>query len=389
MTALLGTAVLSPTVALLSNSLFGQLMNFYLMPFYIYTIYRYREKNKPISLVLHLIVLGCVVQFNIGVGALMTFLSVLLLLITILSKRLYIHLPFLLVLPVMLLNFILFDFRHNFSMTKALLGLGRKSEFIIPIQEWLMNRFYYMTSLQIFGNISVFITLAVFLTVILLTTRSIRKYKNNNLIYIVIYYYFGYLLLTYFNKGIILIDHIIHLIPIVVIWLLYLRNSSNKYFITALLVLSIYVNFISIKGISTLRGQKLTGTSPDSWISLSEVASEVVRKGKQKTFGYYVYSPDSFAYQQRYAMLYSFKSAKVNALEYSKQPTTFVIIAPPPADNPYMKHEWWIKNKAKISSQPVNKKAFQSGYLIEEYALSDKERKIPHVPDIELGIHFR
>lgn len=389
MTALLGTAALSPTVALLSNSLFGQLMNFYLMPFFIYTIFRYKEKKRITYLVLHLLILGCVVQFNIGSGALMTFLSITLLLVFILKNKLYTHLPFLLVLPVMLINFVLFDIRHDFTMTKALMGLGRKSEFIIPINEWITNRINHMISFENYSNLSIFIILTIFIIVILLTIITIHNNKKNSLIAIIIFYYFGYLLLSFFNKGIILIDHIVHLTPIAIMWMLYLKNSTNKYTITAFLLLSIYINFNSVKGLANLRGQELNGTSPDSWISLKEVGNEVITSGKNKTFGFYVYSPDSFAYQQRYAMLYLFNKAGVEALEYSKQKSTFIIIAPPPADNPYMTHQWWIKNKVRINSPPIRVKMFTSGYKIEEYNLSNKERTIPHVTDIELGIHFR
>jgi len=59
-------------------------------------------------------------------------------------------------------------------------------------------------------------------------------------------------------------------------------------------------------------------------------AQEVIKLQDGKEFGYFVYAPDAFAYQPRYAMIYNFKVAKAHAFEYTKKATTYVIAAPPP-----------------------------------------------------------
>ena len=106
-------------------------------------------------------------------------------------------------------------------------------------------------------------------------------------------------------------------------------------------------------------------------------------------FGYFVFSPDSYAYQQRYAMIYSFKSLHAKAFEYVKKPTTYVIASPPPTNDPYMTHVWWRINEVKISSPPVLTKKFPGGYTIEKFNLSPQEQKVPFDPTIQLGISFR
>jgi len=77
----------------------------------------------------------------------------------------------------------------------------------------------------------------------------------------------------------------------------------------------------------------------DSWVSLNAVAQSIITEQKGSVFGYYVYSPDSFAYQQRYAMIYAFHAAHAQAFEYVKKPTTYVVASPPPAGQPFMSQE--------------------------------------------------
>ena len=78
-----------------------------------------------------------------------------------------------------------------------------------------------------------------------------------------------------------------------------------------------------------------------------------------------------------------------DAFEYIKKPTTYVIAAPPPADNPYMTTLWWIRNEAKISNESAKTEKFPSGFTIEKFNLTPEEQKIQHDKNIELGIHFR
>ena len=68
---------------------------------------------------------------------------------------------------------------------------------------------------------------------------------------------------------------------------------------------------------------------------------------------------------------------------------TYVIAAPPPPNNPYMLHEWWVKNEANIASQPIEVKKFPSGFTMEKFLLTEKEQQVPYDKNIELGIHFR
>jgi len=47
----------------------------------------------------------------------------------------------------------------------------------------------------------------------------IKKSKQKNLFLLLLFYYYGYMILSYFNKGIMLVDYVYLLVPLSVIWL--------------------------------------------------------------------------------------------------------------------------------------------------------------------------
>ncbi|MBI5044716.1 MAG: hypothetical protein HZC02_02215 [Candidatus Levybacteria bacterium] len=387
--ALIGIVLLAIISLQMTNSLFGQLMSFYLMPAFVFTLYRYFQTKNVRYVVFHLLILGCIIQFNVGVGGLVAVLTIILIGGFIYRHSLWKHIFSLVVLPFSLVNFVIFETKHNFSMTKALVEMGGSSKFIIPVHAWVFNRIENTISLQLLPNLHQGLKIGIFAAVIFLSILELRKKEKNSLLLIIVFFYFGYILLTYFNKGIILVDHIVLLSPIALMWLLTLTKGTYKFLSAFILFVIVGVNFFTTRNQVMYAIHNQLGKSQDSWLALKEVAMTVVDEQDGKNFGYYVYSPDSFAYQQRYAMLYYFRKTNASASEYVKKPETYIIISAPPPDNRYMTHEWWVKNKANITSTPKEKRIFQSGYKIEKYFLDKNEQKIPHNPDIELGIHFR
>lgn len=388
--ALLAIALLSVDFVSLSNIVFAQGAGFYFMPFFLFTIYMYLKSRKAYFLALHFITVGIFIQLNIGVGGLFAILSIALSSLFIIKNKLWKHFLSLIFLPIVCSNFIIFDIRHGFNITKALLNLGSSSKFIVPFNAWIQNRINNIISMQFFSDSSNTLRLITFLLIMFFTFLEIKnKSKQKNFFLLLIFYYFGYMILSYFNKGMMLIDYIYLLIPLSVIWLSALIKGRYKIIFIPLILLIIYLNFNYANSYILSHQQSFMGKSSDSWISLKTVAQYVINEQKGKEFGYFVYSPDSFAYQQRYAMIYSFRNAGSKDFEYIKKPNTYVIASPPPGDNPYMKEDWWIKNEARISVLPVHKKYLPGGYIVEKFNLSSDEQEVAHDPNIELGLHFR
>lgn len=117
--------------------------------------------------------------------------------------------------------------------------------------------------------------------------------------------------------------------------------------------------------------------------------SEKVFRGPEQELGYFIYMPDSLAYQPKYAVAYAAKHTKQNVSYFQKKPITYLVIAPPPPDKIGMTDSWWRINQARIGAKAEKVINFPNGYKIEKYNLSVDEQKIPYDPAIDTGIHFR
>lgn len=374
------------------NSVFSPEAMFFVMPFFIYTIYMYLESKKLKYLVFHLISVGIFTQLNIGVGLLFIFMSSIFSLFIIFKNKLFKHLAAFFALPLVLSTFILFDIKHGFTMAKALLATGNSSRFFVTIHEWFQDRIGNLISIQLLSDttgVLLFVDL-VFVILVIATILQIKqnsKFKNAYIIFC--FYYFGYMALSYFNKGIMLYHYIHLLIPLTTIWLVSFLGGTYKKVFAVVIIIVFLLNLNFAKNWVSDTQRNIVGKSPDSWTSLKTVADSIINEQKGKEFGYFVFSPDSFAYQQRYAMIYEFKANNAKAFEYVKKSITYIIASPPPTNDPYMTNIWWDKNEVKIINEPVEIKTFPSGYKTEKFNLSDKEQKVPFDPTIQLGISFR
>lgn len=388
--SLLGISLLSTYLVPHINSVFHAEVNFFLIPFFLYTIHRYLQTKEAKYLAFHIIILTAFFHLNIGVGILFIMLSGILILAFIAKNRLWKHFVAFIILPIGVSNFIAFDFRHGFGMAKALFNLGGNSAFLVPVNEWVNDRLRNTVSLQLLAKNIEPLSVLIFVLVIIFTLIHIKKNtKQKPFLLLILFYYFGYMLLSYFNKGVILYHYIYLLVPITMIWLIALSKGVSRLVFIPVILLVLFLNFNFTNGYIDDMKNNFIGKKLDSWTSLKKIAQTVIEKQKGKEFGYFVYSPDAYAYQQRYAMLYSFKAAHIKAFEYGKKSTTYVIASPPPENNPYMGHQWWIENKANIKAKPVEVKSFTSGYILQKFELSLDEQKIPHDPNIELGLNFR
>ena len=379
-------------MALHIDGVFHAEATFFFMPMFFFTICMYIQSKKVLYLALHLLALAIFIQLEVGIGIQFLMLSTPLVIWFICKHKLWNHLFIFSLIPVFLSNFIIFDLRHNLLMTKAVLSTGNSLHFFIPFKSWLENRVNNTVSLQLTANgINTLLTYVVFVLVITMTILLIKnksKYKHIYLLFL--FYYFGYMCLSFFNKGVILFHYIYLLIPLTTLWFVsFLANKNKILFLPFIgIVFFLNLNYVTVH-INNKLQESVRGESPDSWKALSVVAKSVIDWQKGKEFGYFVFSPDALAYQPRYAMIYNFKKAGIRALEYTKEPVTYIIAAPPPANNPYMTHVWWRKVPVKISSEPIATKKFPNGFIVEKFILSQEEQRIPHDKAIELGIHFR
>ncbi len=396
------------------NGVFHAEATFFFMPVFFFTICMYIKSKKALYLAFHLLSLAILIQLEVGVGMQLFILSTIVIIWFIIRNKLWKHLLTFLLIPVFLVNFIIFDMRHDFRMAQAIISTGKSSHFFIPFSSWLENRINNTISLQLFEyNGNNLFTLAIFVLVLVLTVLQIKTSKKYRHVYsLFLFYYFGYMVMSFVNKGVLLFHYMYLVVPLTTMWLVSFldttyelkmfgdRKPKSKYMqwclrnankiIIVPLVAYLYIN--NLQGAQTYIDAKknnFIGKNYNSWTALSSVAKEVITLQNGKEFGYYVYAPDAYAYQPRYAMMYNFNAAHAKAFEYIKKPTTYIIAAPPPANNKYMTQVWWRKIPVGIASEPIKSKKFHSGFIIEKFSLTSEEQKIPHSKTIELGIHFR
>jgi len=374
------------------NGMFHSDAPIFLTPLLLFSIVLYVKYKKIRYLLFHLLIVTMIIQLNVGVGIPILILSVLLTIYLIFKDKSWKHLFTFLTVPLFLSNFIVFDLRHDFLLSKSAYAFSQfqRTWRPLPYDFWISNRIDQTINLAVSQNSTFLINALIFVIVLIFTIREIKtagKYKT--LYFLIAYYYLGYMLLSFTNKGVILSHFVYFLVPLTTLWFAsFFRGKSLKFFLPILAV----VTFINIQKANSYIHSLNTSfieKVPWSWRSTNKVAQAVIARAGKNPFGYFVFSPDAFAYGPRYAMIYHFKASGVNAYEYTKKPITYIIASPPPENDPYMTHVWWRKNPVKITSDPVWTTQFPSGYTIEEFHLSEEEQNIPHDKTIELGIHFR
>ena len=372
------------------NGVFHSEATFFVMPVFLFSAAKYFMSKKARFLSLHFVSLVFLVQLNIGDGIPFLLLSVPVVLWFIIKHKLWKHLLAFLIFPVGFINFILFDIKHNFQMAKALLGTGGSGKFFMSVPDWIWNRIDNTVSLELLERGNQTLHFIIFTSVILCSYLIIKKSKKLRPVYLLfIYFYFGYFAFTYFNKGVLLFHYIYLLIPFTYFWLTSFLGSKYKFIFVFFVAIVFVMNLEAARNYVTYLQKDFMGKNPYSWVGLSSVANDVVKRQEGREFGYFVFAPDSFAYQPRYAMIYNFKAGHVNAFEYVKKETTYVIAQGAPSNDPYMDYKWWVKAPVGITAKPTRVNGFPNGYTVLEYHLTPEEQKIPHDKNIELGIHFR
>lgn len=375
------------------NGMFHSDATIYLMPIYIFSAISYVKNKKPKDLLLHLFSASMIMQLNIGVGIPLLILSGVFCFFIIARYRLWRQSGLFLLVPFFLFNFILFEMRHDFFMSKSAFEFWKFQQTWRPLSGdfFLKNRLETTANLRIIINPTNSTVLNIIFGLVLIASIfQIKKSKKYRHVYLLVcYFYFGYMFLSFFNKGVILSHFVYFLVPLTAFWFASFMHGRLLFLFLPVLGYAIVLNVQSAVEFQHSFNSSFVEKRQESWRGLNSVADAVIARAKDEPFGYFVFSPDAFAYGPRYAMLYNFQKAKVPSFEYAKKPKTFIIASPAPPNDPEVNYIWWRKNPVKITSDPVFTRKFPNGFTVEEYTLSEKEQKIPHDTTIELGIHFR
>ncbi len=364
---------------------------FIVVQIFFYCVVRYIQSSMLKHLITAVLLSGAIIQLEMAPGIPLFMLFFGLTLYSAYKQRKLGHLWAFLVVLVPLANYLVFDVRHDFIQLRSMFNYAQ------PLQDGatynylalLPNRFDFLITVGmqfIFGNFNLNRFISLFMLAIL-AVLFIQK-KANPVYKLFVYFYFGFYFLSFVNKGVLLDHHVWPLVPLV--YLIFASFVETKFkniyllIFTSIIVINLYFGFDLVK-----KSYSFIGRHEDSWVFLYQAAQKIIG-GEDQILGYFVYSPDAFAYEPKYALSYVSRLYPEKSIYYfKKMPVTYILAAPPPPDKPGMSDEWWTKNQVKIRIPPVYQEVFPNGYKIEKYVLSEADLKIPFDPVIDTGIHFR
>ena len=379
--ALIATVFLSFYLVLYTQSFSNGPASIFVMPFCLYFFTLYIISGDWRYLALHIICIGILIHLLLAVG-----IPLLLSLVGanywIIRKKKYRHLFFWLIIILFFLPFLLFDLRHNFIQLRSAWQYlhGARNEnsppFIMSINDRLTTLMSSGINFFKFGltrwNYVIFLFFTYAYWRILRT-----KNKKANIYSIFLFFYFGYYLLSLFHGGLMLPTWwlSVSLLAVIVFSTLHLYTPKKLYYSLLIIILTVsfYQNIVFIRERSAAFGKAM-----NSWRFRLTIAKTVYADAPGE-FGYFIYSPDFFGYQDKHALLYAGKLFSKKADRFEKKPISYVVVEPVPANRQQFHNilvlnpDWWIYNQFQIRVKPVKTIFLGQGYRINKYELSSKE----------------
>lgn len=330
-TACLFVLMTSIYISFHTNILFNSHGAMFLIPPFFLFFVRYFQTGKLKYLIWNIVLGVGILQFQLADGIPLLILSFFAIIYKSFKERQFKHLLSYILVPILLLNFVIFDFRHNHIILKPLLEfLSTKVE-----GETFNYLIYLPKKIQLmFGGVEILrrdpgnINLVLFVVFLLFLFIQIKNNKHRLIYFSFIYFYFGYFALSLINKGDILYFYIYPLFPLV--FLNFASFITSKYKNLFLVIFIVVLMFNESNAITDLNESKnIIGKDIYSWKFLHEM-SLITLKGNEKEFGYFVYAPDIVAYESQYAMDYLSRTSDKKMFRSQKKEITYLIIAPPP-----------------------------------------------------------
>lgn len=356
-----------------------------IMPFVFFTYVRFLQTKRLTFLLIHALLLGAVVQFEMAIGIPLVILSFAVCAWKLYQWKKYFYMLAFLLVVGMQANFIIFDVRHEFLNTKLVLhflsSAGRDHVNILLI---LWQRIFNLTTSIEFlrtnvWGLNTYITL---LTGIALYMQI--KRKEYSLVYRSFFYlYVGFFIVSMANAGNLLYFYMYPLFPLAFLMFASLCTSKFKY-----VFITIFIAIYSTNILTALSDMKLeqqsAGQVNDSWAFYHNMATKLFN-GSEKSFGYFTFDPDIVAYQPKYALYYQQNLSKKDAKYFQKDVVTYLVIA----NTAYHEEDFWKEKQLHIAKLPVSVIHYNNGYRVEKYMLTDTEMNVAIEPNIDPGLMFR
>lgn len=381
--ALLSVLLLS--VNSIINSSIG-LKNFYnpygavfLFPLFFWGFYRYITILKIKYLIFSLFILGLIIQFQMAFGIPILIIITLYLSIYLFKKKKLTHFFSYFILLVPLSSFVIFDLKHDGLQSQAIMQyFNNSSSFFVSFPDRIFDRFksFIFDYFDLFSPgknlFTVFYSIFTVSVFIMVLNKSINFERK--IYWLFAYLFLGFWIISLFHPGGVG-NYFWPFLPLMIIIFSSFYNFLNKKIFILVFILVYLINlYTGISAITNFQSD-INKRGPHSWAFNLFVAKNIYEDAKGN-FGYFTFSPDRFAYQQRYAMIYTKNFfPNINSFSSTKKPLTYLIEVDPPRDRPELNGTSWRISDVKLDREPDQ--SFRFDFIqVKKYFLNPEEVKI-------------
>ena len=277
-------------------------------------------------------------------------------------------------------TFILFDIRHQFLQTKALLGIFSQSK---QGSDYLTLPERFVSHAASFGNVyqSVLIQKTTILELLFLALIGLflwySKAKGNlpkqqlkEIWYVFLFPVALFIIYTGFAHPI-YPEYLLGITVPVAIGLSVISTTVWKEIYGKVLV----ILFVSIT--LWIAGTKIfTPYHPDktagSYLNQKYVVDWILHDTHGEKVGYFVYTPETFTYGMDYLLWWKSKQLHTMQPVSEKLPVTYLILYPAPTGDEGA-HAFWKKTKVRTNASVIERKQFPSGITVEKVSIKPDE----------------
>ena len=283
-----------------------------------------------------------------------------------------------------LATFILFDVRHDFSMTKSLLTIfsgGKHEQGYMAFPERLLNHLQslkgvyesllihhtLLLQLLLIGSIIVFGFLAV-------KKHLYKKKEWKEFLYLTLFPVFIFVFYSFYAYPV-FPEYILGLtIPVALAFALISRHLWQH--IIGKIVFVLFVAVTLFEASTMIYTNYFTpyemNTTAGSYQNQKEVAEWILNDSNKEQFGYFVYTPSTYTYGMDYLLWWEAKIHGQAKPESVKHKLTYLILYPT-LENDLGAHTFWKRTKVRTNAKVMEKKQFEGGIIVEKLSVDPKE----------------
>lgn len=293
-------------------------------------------------------------------------------------------------------TFILFDLRHDFLMTNAIMGVfsgGVKDKGYLELNERLVSHLNSLFALYkdlLFKQDPLLILLLVAIFafgLFLFITNKKSKYKKEFL-YLLFFPVLPFIFLILYPYQV-WPEYIFGLIvPVAFAFYLAIHAIWKNIFGKILVILFFVITFLNV--FTFIQNQYLQkyqqNNSSGSYLNQNTVVDWMYKDAGKGKFGYFVYTAETYTHGMDYLISWYGKNYPESNFESKKDSITYLILYPHMA-NDEGAYDFWKKNTLKTNGKVILTKKFKGGITVEKLLIDTNEPSVDN--NYYQGLLFR